>query len=124
MVDGSSPSSGVLFSYFKINLLRRLCTIFTGDLMAEVELTKMSSRGQIVIPQSIRDRLRLREGETFAVIGGGDTLVLKRVSMPSKEDILREMERLVKAGNVQAKKLGIKEKDVPKLIHRGRGITE
>lgn len=92
--------------------------------MVEVELTKMSSRGQIVIPQDIREEMNLKEGEAFAVTGSGDTLLLKRVKTPSREEILANMEKLVKEGGKVAKKLGIKEKDVPKLIHKARGIKE
>lgn len=92
--------------------------------MAEVELTKMSSRGQIVIPQDIRDRLGLKEGESFAVTGSKDTLLLKRVSMPSKEQILAEWERIAKEGRMHAKKLGFKQKDLMRKIHEGRGIKE
>ena len=92
--------------------------------LAEVELTKMSSRGQIVIPQEIRKEMHLKEGEAFAVIGSEDTLLLKRIKTPSREEILAKMKRLVKEGEKTAKKLGIREKDVPKLIHRARGIKE
>lgn len=86
--------------------------LFAGDLMAEVELTKMSSRGQIVIPQDIRDRLKLKEGESFAVTGSGDTLLLKKIYTPSKEEILKEWKRLNAEGHKQAKKIGIKERNV------------
>lgn len=92
--------------------------------MVEVELTKISSRGQIVIPQDIREKMNLKEGEAFAVIGSGDTLLLKRVKTPSREEILAKFEELVKRGEKTAKKLGIKEKDVPKLVHKARGIKE
>lgn len=92
--------------------------------MAEVELTKMSSRGQIVIPQDLREEMQLREGEAFAVTGCGDTLLLKRVKTPSREELLTKFEELVKRGEKTAKKLGIKEKDIPRLIHKARGIKE
>ena len=58
--------------------------------MGEVELIKMSSRGQIVIPQEVRKKMKLEEGEAFAVTGSGDTLLLKRVKMPSKEEIVKK----------------------------------
>ena len=51
--------------------------------MESVEVTTISSRGQIVIPQGVRDRLRLQEGEKFVVIGEGDTIILKNLEMPS-----------------------------------------
>ena len=58
--------------------------------MGEVEITKMSSRGQIVIPQSIRDKMGLREGEAFAVVRNSNTLLFKKTSTPSMEDIIAE----------------------------------
>jgi len=92
--------------------------------VAEVELTKMSSRGQVVIPQDLREEMHLKEGEAFAVTGSGDTLLLKRVRTPSKEEILAEWERVTAKGREQVKKRGIKQKDVEKIIHRARGIKE
>ena len=52
--------------------------------MENIEITSMSSRGQIVIPQGLRERLKLNEGEKFIVIGQDNTIVLKKVEMPSK----------------------------------------
>ena len=92
--------------------------------MTEVEITKMSSRGQIVIPQEIRQEMHLKEGSAFAVIASNDLLLLKKISTPTKEEILLKLERLTVEGNKKAKQIGIKERDVPKLIHKGRGITE
>ncbi|MFH1224852.1 MAG: AbrB/MazE/SpoVT family DNA-binding domain-containing protein [Candidatus Diapherotrites archaeon] len=91
--------------------------------MATVEMTKMSSRGQVVIPQDIRDNMKLKEGESFAVVASGDTLLLKRIATPSKEEILREWKRAAAKGREEAKKLGIRQGDVEKLIHKGRGIS-
>jgi len=93
-------------------------------LMIEVEITKMSSRGQIVIPQGFRDEMQLKEGEAFAVTGGGDTLLLKRIKTPSREEIMKEWVRLNKEGQKHVKKLSIKESDVEKIIHRARGVKE
>ncbi len=92
--------------------------------MAEVELTKMSSRGQIVIPQDIREEMHLKEGEAFAVTGSGDTLLLKRVKTPSKEEIIREWEKITAKARKEIKGTKIKEQDVEKIVHRGRGINE
>lgn len=45
--------------------------------MAEIELTKMSSKGQIVIPQEMRKSFS--EGEKFVIIKAGGQLILKSV---------------------------------------------
>lgn len=55
----------------------------------EVEFTKASTRGQIVIPQDIREKIGMREGSLFAVMQPKtDTIILKKVdSKISKEDL-------------------------------------
>ena len=54
----------------------------------KIEIAKVSSKGQLVIPQSIREKLRIREGNIFAVASCDNTLVLKKIDNPlSKEDI-------------------------------------
>jgi AbrB family looped-hinge helix DNA binding protein len=44
--------------------------------------TKMSSRGQVVIPNAIRRSRNLEEGSHFIVIARGDTIVLHRLKEP------------------------------------------
>lgn len=45
--------------------------------MAQLEITKMSSKGQIVIPQEMRKGFS--EGEKFVVIKAGKQIILKSV---------------------------------------------
>ncbi len=45
--------------------------------MAELEITKMSSKGQVVIPQEMRKDFN--EGTKFVVIKAGKQLILKSV---------------------------------------------
>ena len=45
--------------------------------MAELEITKMSSKGQIVIPSELR--IGFEEGEKFVIIKAGKQLILKSV---------------------------------------------
>ena len=46
----------------------------------QFDITKMSSKGQIVIPQGIRDAQHLAEGDTFAIYEHQGLLVLKKLS--------------------------------------------
>ncbi len=85
-----------------------------------VEMIKMSSKGQIVIPQDIRAEICASEGTMFAVVSGRDSIVLKKVTMPSKEDLICELGKIAKEGAKRAEKFGIKEVDVPELVHRIR----
>ena len=53
----------------------------------EIELTKMSSKGQVVIPQKVRERLNLKDGETLAVSTENDLVVLKKIKNPLEDDL-------------------------------------
>ena len=46
--------------------------------MPDISVTRMSSKGQIVIPSDMR--AGFREGEKFVVIRSGDKFILKSVS--------------------------------------------
>ena len=85
-----------------------------------VETIKMSSKGQIVIPQGIRADISASEGTMFAVVSGRDCIVLKKITTPSKEDLISELHKIAKEGAKRAEKLGIKEGDIPNLVHRAR----
>lgn len=81
---------------------------------------KMSSRGQIVIPQGIREELQASEGTIFSVVSAKDAIILKKISTPSKEDVIKEIGAIALASRKRAEKLGIKESDVPELVQRAR----
>ena len=84
------------------------------------ETIKMSSRGQIVIPQDIREELKASEGTIFSVVSSKDAIILKKISVPSKEDLIKELGVIALEGRKRAEKLGIKESDVPELVQRFR----
>ena len=85
-----------------------------------VETIKMSSRGQIVIPQDIREELKASEGTIFSVVSSKDAIILKKISVPSKEDLIKEIGAIALEGRKRAEKLGIKESNVPELVQRVR----
>lgn len=87
-----------------------------------IETVKMSSKGQIVIPQNIREMTHSSEGSVFAVVGSRDTIILKKIQTPSKEEILKRLDAMARDGRKRAERLGIKESDIPDLIHKARVI--
>ncbi|HEY1731644.1 MAG TPA: AbrB/MazE/SpoVT family DNA-binding domain-containing protein [Terriglobales bacterium] len=44
--------------------------------------TKMSSKGQVIIPRDVRQSMNLEDGTPFLVIARGDTIVLQRLKEP------------------------------------------
>ena len=74
-----------------------------------IETTKMSSKGQIVIPQDIREEINAKEGTIFAILGSNDTIILKKIETPSKETLIKELTNIAREGRKRAEKLGIKK---------------
>jgi AbrB family looped-hinge helix DNA binding protein len=85
--------------------------------MAELATTRMSSKGQVVIPEEIRKRLGLKEGSQFVVVGERDAVILKAISPPS----MLEFDDLIAEARRQARKAGLKRTDVRDAIRRARG---
>ena len=80
--------------------------------MADLSTTKMSSKGQVVIPEEIRIRLDLKPGSQFVVVGEKDTVVLKVISTPS----LREFDGLITEAQKNARLAGLKRSDITAAI--------
>ncbi|MBU4070064.1 MAG: AbrB/MazE/SpoVT family DNA-binding domain-containing protein [Nanoarchaeota archaeon] len=47
-----------------------------------VSITKISSKGQVVIPREIRERLKVKEGNLFLVIDQDNSICLKKIEIP------------------------------------------
>ena len=84
--------------------------------MAAFATAKLSSKGQIVIPEEVRLNMGLKEGMQFVVIGERDTVILRMITPPSQE----EMQHLLAESKAYAKKVGLKKSDVKKVIRKAR----
>jgi len=85
--------------------------------MSNLATTKMSSKGQVVIPEGIRKRLGLKAGAQFVVVGDKDVVILKAISPPAMEDF----DELIARARKQAKKAGLKRSDISAAIKKVRG---
>jgi len=68
-----------------------------GNEIEEMEIAKVSSKGQIVIPQSIREKLKVEEGNMFAVVSCNGTLILKKMENPLKPEDLKTLKMVDEA---------------------------
>ena len=85
--------------------------------METLATTRMSSKGQVVIPETIRKQLKLEEGAQFIVVGDADVIILKAITPPD----LGEFDTLIQKARQQAKKAGLKPKDIQAAIAKVRG---
>jgi AbrB family looped-hinge helix DNA binding protein len=86
-------------------------------MIANIATTKMSSKGQVVIPEAIRLRLGLENGCQFLVVGEKDAVILKTISAPSK----KEFASLLSKARKTAKKAELKPSDIADTIAQVRG---
>jgi AbrB family looped-hinge helix DNA binding protein len=80
--------------------------------MASIATTKLSSKGQVVIPEEIRKQLGLKEGDQFVVVGQDDAVILKSIKKP----VLNEFDSLIDKARRQARDARLKRSDIGKAI--------
>lgn len=85
--------------------------------MGTLATTRMSSKGQIVIPDTIRKRMNLHAGAQFIVVAEDDVVVLKAIPVPGMD----AFDALIRKAREQAKAAGLKRSDVTDAIAKARG---
>jgi AbrB family looped-hinge helix DNA binding protein len=85
--------------------------------MANLATTKMSSKGQVVIPDTIRKQLKLKTGSQFVVLGKDDVVILKKIAPPSTD----EFDSLIAEARRLGKEAGLKKSHIAAAIARVRG---
>lgn len=80
-----------------------------------IELLRLSSKGQVVIPKSIRNKLNLKEGDRLIFFTRGNLLVLRKIE--GEESILSVLSQPVRE---KALKLGVKKEDIQEAVSWAR----
>lgn len=84
--------------------------------MTAAATTTLSSKGQVVIPEEIRERLGLKAGAQFVVIADRDVVIFKVLDPPA----LGEFATLVARARHAAKRSGLRPADVAHAVAKVR----
>lgn len=84
--------------------------------MNTTQITSVSSKGQIVIPNNIRTSLGISTGSKLIVMTDGINLLLR----PIQTEKIAIFKRLIRHSERLAKKQGLKKSDVKKIIKKVR----
>lgn len=79
------------------------------------EVTTISEKGQVVIPQSIRKELGIKPKTKFLVYGRGDTVIMKKLELP---DLRKEWDAIFKL--MDKKELKMSTEEIQKEIAETR----
>lgn len=78
--------------------------------METLEITSLSTKGQVVIPRNIRNRLNLDTGDKLIVICDGANILLKPVLMPSMsefQNLVEETDKITSELETTPEKLNV-----------------
>lgn len=81
----------------------------------EPQITTISEKGQIVIPQSIRKELKIKPKTKFLVFGKGDTVIMKKLELP---DVKKEWDKIFKI--MDKKNLKLSEREIQNEVAETR----
>jgi AbrB family looped-hinge helix DNA binding protein len=103
-----------IFSCFAVYYVRY--SYIEEVFMIKTEVTSLSSKGQVVIPDQIRKQMGLTTGSKLIVITDGSNLLLKPLEEP-KIDVFK---KLIEESRKFAKKENLKKSEVEKAIKGAR----
>lgn len=78
--------------------------------------TRLSSKGQVVIPEDIRNKIGLETGAQFIVVADKDVVILKMIKQPN----LKEFASLITQTRKAAKKAGLTKISLKQAIKEAR----
>jgi len=79
----------------------------------EVEIAKVSEKGQIVIPSLLRKEMGVKRSDQFLVFGEDGTIILKKIEKPSIKKTFDEIAAPIRKA---VKEAGITKKDLENAI--------
>ena len=85
-----------------------------------IDLTKLSQKGRIVIPNAMRKQLGLKEGTKFLVVSLGDMIVLRRLESNQER---AKLKAVLQESRRKAEKVGFTEREIREFIHQSRNAA-
>ncbi|MDE1725892.1 MAG: AbrB/MazE/SpoVT family DNA-binding domain-containing protein [Thaumarchaeota archaeon] len=85
---------------------------------AEKDITVVSDKGQVVIPQSVRVRLGLKRKTRLIVYGYKDAVIMKKMDIP---DVIKDLKSLYQKVDARAAKYSrISDEEINEIVQKYR----
>ena len=81
-----------------------------------VTITKISSKGQVVIPLEVREKMNLEEGNLLIVSDNGNSICMKKIELPK----IKSWGEVTKPFREAVKKSNFSKDDLKKLVEESR----
>ncbi|MFY3740076.1 MAG: AbrB family looped-hinge helix DNA binding protein [Candidatus Nitrosomirales archaeon] len=84
----------------------------------EADVTVVSGKGQVVIPQSLRVKLGIKPKTKLLVYGYQNAVIMKKMEIP---DVVKDLERLYRRVDRKVKKYGsLSDEEIDEIIQESR----
>ncbi len=84
----------------------------------EADVTVVSGKGQVVIPQAIREKLRIGPKTKLLVYGYQDAVIMKKMEIPN---VIKDLEDLYRRVDQKVKKYGpLSDEEINGIIQQSR----
>ena len=84
----------------------------------EADVTVVSGKGQVVIPQSLRVKLGIKPKTKLLIYGYQDAVIMKKMEIP---DVMKDLERLYRRIDRKVKKYGsLSDEEIDEIIQQSR----
>lgn len=84
--------------------------------MTNVMTTKLSSKGQVVLPEALRNIYGWGAGTSFTVVVYNGAVIMQPIKTPSEEELAKEFDAVFAETRTQARAAGMKRNDIAKAI--------
>jgi len=81
-----------------------------------VNITRISSKGQVVIPFEIREKMNLEEGNLLIISDSDNSICMKKIELPK----IKSWKEATKPFREAAKRSNFSNDDLKKLIEESR----
>jgi bifunctional DNA-binding transcriptional regulator/antitoxin component of YhaV-PrlF toxin-antitoxin module len=88
--------------------------------MTKVMTTKMSSKGQVVLPEALRQMYGWESGTAFTILAYKGSIIMQPLKTPTEEEIASEFESAFREARQQAKAAGMTPMDISGAISGAR----
>ena len=88
--------------------------------MTNVMTTKLSSKGQVVLPEALRNMYGWDAGTAFTVLAYKGAVIMQPIKDPTEEELAREFDEAFGESCRQARAAGMTREDVNRAISEVR----
>lgn len=90
--------------------------------MANVMTTRMSSKGQVVLPEALRQMYGWGSGTAFTILAYKGAIIMQPLKAPSDDEIAAEFEEAFAESRRQALDAGMMPADITNAVAEARRV--